>query len=127
MLKGFRPSGGLLRYSELGPWLERCHPGAARLLSRWQTRFDLCELHWRGQLWVPACQFDRDTGRLRPDLSRVARRLGRSPSDNAFLLWLIRPQPGHQNRTPAELMVSQPHDFQRAAQANWGEPWARAA
>jgi hypothetical protein len=127
MLKGFRPSGGLMRFSEVGPWLERHQPGASRLLGRWQTRFELCELHWRGQLWVPACQFDRDSGRLRADLGRVARRLGLSPSDTPFLLWLIRPQPAHGHLSPAELLATRPDDFERAAQADWGEPWAHAA
>ncbi|MBA4215967.1 MAG: hypothetical protein V3V71_09530 [Roseateles sp.] len=127
MLKGLRPSGGLMRFSELAGWLDRRQPGASRQLSQWSTRQDLCELHWRGQLWVPVCQFDPATGRLRADLSRVMRALRLNPGCVAFLLWLARPQPRYDRLTAAELLVSRPQDFERAAQADWGEPWAQAA
>lgn len=127
ILKGLRPSGGLLRFCELAGWLDRRQPGASRQLSQWHTRQDLCELHWRGQLWAPACQFDSATGRLRADLTRIMRRLQLNPSCASFLLWLAGPQPRYDNLTAAELLVSRPLDFEHAAQADWGEPWAQAA
>lgn len=127
MLHGFRPSGGLLRWAELGRWLERRQSGAARQLGQWRTRSALCELHWRGDVWVPACQFDPATGRLRADLRRVMQQLGLSPSDPAFLRWLAAPQAGHGQRSPAELLIGQLPDFEAVAQADWGDAWAAAA
>lgn len=127
MLQGFRASGGLLRWSELGRWLERRQPGAARQLGQWHTRSALCELHWRSDVWVPACQFDPATGRLRSELRRVMQQLGLSPADPAFLRWLATPHAGYGQRSPADLLLNAAEDFEAAALADWGATWAAAA
>lgn len=127
MLHGFRASGGLLRWAELGRWLERRQPGASRQLGQWRTRAALCELHWRGDVWVPACQFDPTTGRLRPELRRVMHALGLSPTDPAFLRWLATPQAALADSPPAELLAGRMPAFEAAARAAWSEPWRAAA
>ncbi|RTL47181.1 MAG: hypothetical protein EKK53_00090 [Burkholderiales bacterium] len=76
---------------------------------------------------MPACQFDPETGQLRPEWRRMMQRFGLNPSDPALLQWLSAPQPGPDPRSPAELLAGSPGDFEAAAQAAWGQTWAAAA
>lgn len=105
-LQGLRASGGLWRLREAERRLEAVRPGAARDLGHQRAMLAVCEMYWRGEVWVPACQFDMAVGRLRPEMKRFAQRGGIDLAASDAVTWLAAaPQPGA-CRTPGELWVS---------------------
>ena len=131
LLKGFRPSGGLWRLDEAQRFLAGRRPGAAHELERWRGQWLLCEFYWRGQAWLPGCQFDLAAGHLRGELRRAASSHGLRLDAPQLLRWLIQPLARWQGRTPAELLVKDVIAFQAAvheADLTDGQPsWLLAA
>ncbi len=127
LLKGFRASGGLMRLDELSALLEHKRPRASAWLDAQRARWAVCEWHWRGQTWLPVCQFDLARARLRPAPGRMARELGLSLSDRGCLLWLATAQVALNGQTPAQLLQADELGFEALARQTWGAGLAMAA
>lgn len=110
-LQGLRASGGLWRLGEAERRLEAVRRGAARDLGHQRALHAVCELYWRGEVWVPACQFNQSQGRLRPELKRFAQRWHVDLAASDAVAWLgTAPVPGGRC-TPGEVWVQDRRAF----------------
>ena len=115
-LKGLRPSGGLWRLREAECRLEAVRSGAARQIAVHRATHALCEMYWRGQVWVPACQFDMAKGQLRPEMKRHAPRFATNLASTEIVAWLGTSLGCDGCATPGELWVNDRRAFERLLQ-----------
>lgn len=116
-LQGLRASGGLWRLREAERRMDGVRPGAGRELGRQRAMHAVSELYWRGEVWVPACQFNMSSGRLRPELRRFSQRRGMDLAASDAVAWLGTASAPGSAVTPGELWLRDPRAFARLLEA----------
>ena len=116
LLHAFR--GGLANGDEVAERLLLLHGADLSAVARRIVARELICFEWRGELWLPWVQFDRADMSLHPAVAQVAAELARVFDAWDLCCWLAAPNSSLDDRTPLEMLESDPHAVVQAARVD---------
>lgn len=101
LLATLRQAGGVVTPDDLAALMRPHHDQPVSLIARWLKQRTVLSVGWRGQTFIPLCQFDRQTMQPREDFLRVLHELIDAFDDWELLSWLAEPNAWLGGQAPA--------------------------
>ena len=118
MMRAFARTGGLLHGDEVARMLRRHYSQPLSLLARWVVSREIVHVSADGQILIPLFQFDLSSMTLAAALASVLRELSPVFDEWALGLWFASPSAWLSDRTPAEVLWTEPSLLLEAARAD---------
>ncbi len=115
LLKACRVGRGLARIDELVRRMAGAVEEPRAFIEAALANRALCSLRWRGQTWLPLCQFAPGSWRPKAAVAQVIAELSPALTPAALCLWFCEPHPALEGRAPWQLLESEPHAVHAAA------------
>ena len=117
LLKAFRPSGGLLRSTEVAARCGLRRETDVPTLTNWIAGRQVISFKWLSRTWLPLFQFSRPDMTRQLGLEVVLSELTEIYDDWEVAKWFARANPWLANCTPAEKLETDPAEVLQAARA----------
>lgn len=114
LLATLRQGGGVVTPDQLAGLLRLHHAQPVSAIARWLRQRTILSVGWRGQTFIPLCQFDPCTMQPREEFVCVLRELADAFDDWELVSWLAEPNDWLEGRAPASCLGS---DFERVLHA----------
>ncbi|MFZ5548435.1 MAG: hypothetical protein ACOZJX_07050 [Pseudomonadota bacterium] len=114
LLATLRQSGGVVTPDQLAGLLRPHHAQPVSAIARWLRQRTILSVGWRGQTFIPLCQFHPCTMQPREEFVGVLRELADAFDDWELVSWLAEPNDWLDGRAPASCLSS---DFERVLHA----------
>jgi hypothetical protein len=101
LLATLRHAGGVATPDDLAAMMRPHHDQPVSVIARWLKQRTILSVGWRGQTFIPLCQFDRQTMQPREDFLCVLHELTDDFDDWELLSWLAEPNAWLGGRAPA--------------------------
>lgn len=101
LLATLRHAGGVVTPDDLAALMRPHHDQPVSVIARWLKQRTVLSVGWRGQTFIPLCQFDRQTMQPREDFLCVLHELTDAFDDWELLSWLAEPNAWLGGQAPA--------------------------